>query len=135
LGLGDAGLPDQPDVSSGARLTDIFAGVITRRTRTEWMAVSDDTDACVTPVLRLNEVGRHPHMAARGSVQEGGERCVVAQPAPRFDGRCLPARRSVDRSLAAIADEWAGGPQPVAPARTADSMVTRVPTPAVPSSD
>jgi alpha-methylacyl-CoA racemase len=60
----------------------IAAAVLTR-TRDEWAAVFEGTDACVAPVLSLAEAAQHPHNAARGSfIRVNG----VEQhaPAPRF---------------------------------------------------
>lgn len=42
-----------------------------------------DTDACVAPVLSIDEAPDHPHNRARGSfVEVGGE--LQAAPTPRF---------------------------------------------------
>ncbi len=53
------------------------------RTRDEWAEVFQDRDACVAPVLGVEEAPHHPHMAARGVFVpvEGGYEPVVA---PRF---------------------------------------------------
>ncbi|HEX2028639.1 MAG TPA: CaiB/BaiF CoA-transferase family protein [Nitriliruptorales bacterium] len=57
------------------RLADIFA----RRTRDEWLACFEGSDACVAPVLSLTEAPQHPHIRARGTfITVGG----VRQPAP-----------------------------------------------------
>ncbi|MCB1465337.1 MAG: CoA transferase [Nitratireductor sp.] len=62
-----------------AIMTDIFAG----RTRDEWAALFEGSDACVAPVLDWDEAPSHPHMAARGVfVKPGG--VMQAAPAPRF---------------------------------------------------
>ena len=60
-------------------LTKAFAS----RTREEWMAVFAGSDACVTPVLTLEEAPRHPHQQARETFVPVGE---GHQPrvAPRF---------------------------------------------------
>ncbi|SPE34547.1 Carnitine dehydratase [Burkholderiales bacterium] len=49
------------------------------RTRAQWCALLEGTDACVTPVLDMDEAPQHPHNRARGTFlfSEG-----VAQPAP-----------------------------------------------------
>ncbi|MCP2251651.1 alpha-methylacyl-CoA racemase [Prauserella aidingensis] len=89
LGLADEELPDQHDRSGWpalrARFTQVFAG----RTRDEWAAVFDGTDACVTPVLTWDEVADHPHVAARGTFVEI-DGVVQPAPAPRFS-RTEPA--------------------------------------------
>ena len=62
-----------------ARLADVFAG----RTRDEWAADLEPTEACVAAVLEMEEAADHPHMAARGTVVEAfGVRQPA--PAPRF---------------------------------------------------
>jgi alpha-methylacyl-CoA racemase len=62
-----------------AKLADIFR----TRTRDEWTAIFEGTDACVAPVLALDEAPLHPHNAARDSfVRVDGE--WQPSPAPRF---------------------------------------------------
>jgi alpha-methylacyl-CoA racemase len=69
-----------------AALTETFA----TRTRDEWEAVFEGSDACVAPVLDLDEAPRHPHNVSRETFYEaaGG---MLPSPAPRF-GRTPPAR-------------------------------------------
>ena len=62
-----------------ARLAAIFRS----RTRDEWCAVFEGTDACVAPVLRSDDAARHPHNASRGTLVERGGALEPA-PAPRF---------------------------------------------------
>jgi alpha-methylacyl-CoA racemase len=83
LGLEDDELPGQlhrerwPEVK--ARFTEVFK----QKTRDEWTAIFDGTDACVAPVLGLGEAAAHPHNAARtGFVDVGG--LTQPAPAPRF---------------------------------------------------
>ncbi|MFC7583089.1 CoA transferase [Nonomuraea antimicrobica] len=85
-------LPDLPDRNDRAqwpalkaRLAEEFA----KRTRAEWEAIFDGSDACVAPVLSMAEAAAHPHNVARGSfVQVGGVTHPV--PAPRLLG--VPAQ-------------------------------------------
>ena len=58
------------------KFTEIFAS----RTRAEWCAVFDEVDACVTPVLSLDEASRHP--------QRRGEHCPGAGRHPAPGGEC-----------------------------------------------
>jgi alpha-methylacyl-CoA racemase len=60
-----------------------IAEVLLTRTRDEWAAAFADTDACVSPVLSMDEAPGHPHMAARGTFLEQDGR-VQPGPAPRF---------------------------------------------------
>jgi alpha-methylacyl-CoA racemase len=62
-----------------AQLTAIFK----RRTRDEWCALFDGSDACVAPVLSLSEVAAHPHNRARANVLDI-DGVVQPAPAPRF---------------------------------------------------
>jgi alpha-methylacyl-CoA racemase len=53
------------------------------RTRDEWCALLEGTDACFAPVLSLAEAPGHPHSAARGTFTEVAG-VVQPAPAPRF---------------------------------------------------
>ena len=58
----------------------------------EWMAVFADTDACVSPVLSMEEAPRHPHLQARNTFVETGGK-IEPSPAPRFSrSRPVPGR-------------------------------------------
>jgi alpha-methylacyl-CoA racemase len=84
LGLEDADLPGQLDRDRWPEMRARFAAVFEQKTRDEWTAVFDGTDACVAPVLGLGEAPAHPHNTARsGFVDVGG--LVQPAPAPRFD--------------------------------------------------
>ena len=60
-------------------LAEIFAS----RTRDEWTEVFDGSDACVAPVLALDEAPTHPHLQARGTFVEAFGSTQPA-PAPRL---------------------------------------------------
>ncbi|MFT4287944.1 CaiB/BaiF CoA transferase family protein [Nocardioides sp.] len=76
-------LPDRDDPAQWPALAEVLAAAFARRTREEWAAVFDGTDACVTPVLTFEEAPAHPQLAARGSLRRGAEG-VEAAAAPRF---------------------------------------------------
>ncbi|NUU21497.1 MAG: CoA transferase [Streptomycetaceae bacterium] len=83
LGLADEDLPDQMDRAGWPKLKARFAEVLATRTRDEWAALFQDTDACVTPVLTWDEAAAYPHNAARGTfVAPDGT--VQPEAAPRF---------------------------------------------------
>jgi alpha-methylacyl-CoA racemase len=67
-----------------AELAEAFA----RRSRDEWAAVFEPTDACVAPVLSLLEAKHHSQLAARNTFVEISGISQPA-PAPRF-GRTPP---------------------------------------------
>ncbi|MGH3169714.1 MAG: CaiB/BaiF CoA transferase family protein [Trebonia sp.] len=85
-------LPGQHDRDRWPELRAVIAARFASRTREEWTAVFEGTDACVSPVLSMTEAARHPHLAARGTyVTSGG--VLQPAPAPRFSsGPLAPGR-------------------------------------------
>ncbi|MGA8517604.1 MAG: CaiB/BaiF CoA-transferase family protein, partial [Pseudonocardiaceae bacterium] len=61
-------LPGQLDQTGWPVLRQRFTDAFASRSRDEWGAVFEGTDACVAPVLSFAEVPAHPHIAARGTV-------------------------------------------------------------------
>lgn len=85
LGLAGEDLPHQYDASGWPVLRTRFAAVLASRSRDEWAAHFANTDACVTPVLTLDEAPLHPHNAARHTyIRAPGS--WAPTPAPRFPG-------------------------------------------------
>lgn len=94
-----AGLPDdhratQMDARAWPERRDAYTEVFRQKTRDEWTAIFDGSDACATPVMTWSEAPDHPHLAARGTftTQDG---VTQAAPAPRFsrtapDGAATP---------------------------------------------
>ena len=68
---------DGPEVK--AKLEQAFK----TRTRDEWCALLEGTDACFAPVLTMEEAPRHPHNVARGTFIEV-DGVIQPGPAPRF---------------------------------------------------
>ncbi|MCS0637987.1 CoA transferase [Streptomyces sp. LP05-1] len=82
LGLADQ-VPARADFDRWDELRSAVAARFKSRTRAEWTAVFEDSDACVAPVLTLREAPAHPHLAARSTfVDHGG--ITQPAPAPRF---------------------------------------------------
>ncbi len=79
LGLDADTLPGRDDPANWPALRDRFTAVFRTRTRAEWCAVFDGTDACVAPVLAPLETPTHPHHLARRAHTEV---LGVPQPAP-----------------------------------------------------
>lgn len=78
LELDPADLP-QGDRASWPEHKRRLAALFATRSRDEWAALFEGSDACVAPVLSLTEAPAHPHNVARGAfVDVGG----VTQPAP-----------------------------------------------------
>jgi alpha-methylacyl-CoA racemase len=61
------------------------ARAVAARTRDEWVKRFAGTDACVAPVLSMDEAPGHPHNVARGTFGELGG-VIQPMPAPRFSG-------------------------------------------------
>jgi len=79
------GLTDDPefaaqnDQHAWPALKKVVAARIKSKTRAEWCAVFDGQDACVAPIMSLDEAPGHPHNKARGAFVEVAG---VPQPAP-----------------------------------------------------
>jgi alpha-methylacyl-CoA racemase len=96
-----AAADDDPQIRQ--RLADIFRA----KTRAEWQRIFDGTDACVSPVLHMDEVMHHQQIAAWGTVSviDG---VVHPNPAPRFS-RTSPSRPGQHKSREkrrAQLDDW-----------------------------
>jgi alpha-methylacyl-CoA racemase len=63
----DAAPWDQADRAQWPALTEVLAARIAERPRDDWAAVFDGTDACVAPVLTMEEAADHPHNRTRGT--------------------------------------------------------------------
>lgn len=82
-GLSDDAFDHQMDRSRWPELQDRLIAVFKTKTRDEWCAILEGTDACAAPVVGLFEAPSHPHLAARRTfVEHAGH--VQPAPAPRF---------------------------------------------------
>ncbi|WP_326784343.1 CaiB/BaiF CoA transferase family protein [Streptomyces sp. NBC_00151] len=107
LGIPELG-PAHKDPARWEELRTAVADRFRTRTRDEWTAVFEDTDACVAPVLSLREAPGHPHLAARGTFVDH-EGITQPAPAPRFSatptsvrgGPALPGAGTAD-----VARDW-----------------------------
>lgn len=75
------GLPYTTD--DGAALRGKLEELFKSKTRDEWCALLEGSDACFAPVLSLAEAPHHPHNVARGTFVEI-DGVVQPAPAPRF---------------------------------------------------
>ncbi|WP_263106074.1 CaiB/BaiF CoA transferase family protein [Kitasatospora sp. DSM 101779] len=91
LGLG-ADAPCQHDLARWPELRTLIADRFATRTRADWTAVFEGTDACTAPVLTLDEAADHPQLKARGSYTEQ-DGLVQPAPAPRFSATPGALRR------------------------------------------
>jgi alpha-methylacyl-CoA racemase len=79
LGLAGETLPAQHDRAGWPMLRERFAAVFRTKTRDEWVAAFEGSDACFAPVLTFSEARADAHNAARGTFVEADG---IAQPAP-----------------------------------------------------
>ena len=92
LGLPEAYRADQNDPATWPARTAEFAALFATRTRDDWAAHFEGTDACVAPVLTFREAAIHPHMAARRALVT--ENAVLqSAAAPRYSRTPAPDLR------------------------------------------
>jgi alpha-methylacyl-CoA racemase len=104
-GLAEEDLPFQMDRGAWPTLKERFAALFKTKTRDEWQALLEVSDACAVPVLSLTEAPHHPHNKARQTfVEHNG--VLQPAPAPRYS-----------RTPAAIA-----GPAPAPGQHTAEAL-------------
>ena len=83
LALDPGELPDQYDRARWPEARQRLAEVFATRTRDEWSAAFEGSDACVMAVLDFDEAPRHPHNEARESFIDV-DGVTQPAPAPRF---------------------------------------------------
>jgi alpha-methylacyl-CoA racemase len=93
LELEKENLSGQDDREGWPRLKQIFSARFRSKTRDEWCAVFEGSDACFAPVLSFSEARSHAHNAARKSFVTVGK-VVQPAPAPRFSRTAPSVRRA-----------------------------------------
>ena len=81
--LDEAALPDVANQANWPAIKHAIATRIKTRTRDDWCARLEGSDACFAPVLSLAEAPSHAHNRARGTFVEV-DGVVQPAPAPRF---------------------------------------------------
>ena len=105
IGLDDSASRDDP--ANWPALHEKLAAAFKMRTREEWRALLEGTDACFAPVLTLAEAARHPHLRARETFVEI-DGVTQPAPAPRFSRMpaAIRATSGGPKSLAEAASRW-----------------------------
>jgi len=107
LGLDARAFEPQMDRARWPAWKERLAAVFRSRTRAEWCALLEGSEACFAPVLTLAEAREHPHARARGAFVEVAGKPQPA-PAPRFSRTPARIRRPPPRpgehTDAALAD-------------------------------
>jgi alpha-methylacyl-CoA racemase len=93
LGIGDEALPAQNDRLGWDRLRSRLAEVFRGGTREHWCTLFKGSDACVGPVLDMDESIKHPHNVARNTFVEV-DGVINPAPAPRFSGTPSTLRKT-----------------------------------------
>jgi crotonobetainyl-CoA:carnitine CoA-transferase CaiB-like acyl-CoA transferase len=83
LDVDPATMPKQTDRARWQEGKAVLAAKFKEKTRDEWTAILEGTDACFAPVLTMAEAPAHPHLKARGVFAEI-DGAVQPMPAPRF---------------------------------------------------
>jgi alpha-methylacyl-CoA racemase len=83
MGIDGERLPDQNDRTAWPEMRKRFAQVFATRTRDEWVAIAAGRDACLAPVLTIDEAPGHPQMQTR-EVYASFDGLRHPSPAPRF---------------------------------------------------
>jgi alpha-methylacyl-CoA racemase len=116
---GGGPVPDQSDRDSWPAMKQRLAARFRTKTRDEWCALLEGTDACFAPVLEPDEAPGHPHNRERGTFIELGG-VVQPAPAPRFSrtvqGAGDPPPRPGEHTDEALAD-WGFSPAEIADLR------------------
>jgi len=95
---------NQNDKKIWPKQHELLEGVFASKTRDEWAALFDGTDACITPVLDVTEAQEHPHNKARNSHVKSGS-MAHPHPAPRLNSlnysypAAIPSRGADTASL------------------------------------
>ena len=74
----------------------MLTATLRSRSRDDWCAALEGSDACFAPVLSMDEAPQHAHAAARGAFIEI-DGVVQPAPAPRFDRTPAAAPRPAPR--------------------------------------
>jgi len=107
MGLPDKNFAPQMDSAKWPELKKELAKVFKSKTREEWCAIMEGSDACFAPVLSITEAPMHPHNRARKTfVTVDG--VVQPAPAPRFSRTvpeiCCYCRRPGQDTVSVLSD-------------------------------
>jgi alpha-methylacyl-CoA racemase len=125
LGLDPADCPPQYDQSSWPLMRKRFAEIFIGRTRDEWATTFAGLDACVSPVLALDEAPADEHASQRQAYVAANGRLQPA-PVPRFSrtpGRIGGPSPSAGEHSRAVLRDWLGLDDSALAARLASGAV------------
>ncbi len=117
--LDDAEFSFRASRTQWPELGEKLAAVVATRTRDQWTELFDQIDACVQPVLDMEEAPHHPHLVERKTfVEHGG--VIQPAPAPRFSESpseisCPPPKNGQDTDE--VLADWGFGAEEIASLR------------------
>ncbi|CAI8048943.1 Alpha-methylacyl-CoA racemase [Geodia barretti] len=85
LGISDEDLPPQMDYTTWPSMKERFGALFATKTQAQWTAIFRDVDACVEPVLSMEEAAAHPHNRQRSIHMHHREGNFESMPAPKLD--------------------------------------------------
>jgi alpha-methylacyl-CoA racemase len=124
MGIDGENLPGQNDRAAWPEMRERFAKIFATQTRDEWVAAAAGRDACLAPVLTIDEAPEHPQMQAR-DVYATFDGLRHPSPVPRFSRTPSELRRPAPApgrdSRRALAD-WSVPPDQVAALEASAAM-------------
>lgn len=112
LGLNEPLFDAQMDRGRWPAMRERVATVIAGRTLAEWQPAIEEPEACLTPVLSLDEAPDHRHLAARATYARAGA-AITPNPAPRFSAAGDSSAPAASGQPAPAAGEQAAAGWPV----------------------
>ncbi|KAI4501400.1 hypothetical protein M0802_003277 [Mischocyttarus mexicanus] len=81
LGLSEDEVPQFDNFDKNHAL---FVDLFKKKTQAEWCTIFDGVDACVTPILNIEDAPHHPHNKENETFRVTEDNLVIPNPAPRL---------------------------------------------------
>jgi alpha-methylacyl-CoA racemase len=124
MGLSGESLPAQNDRAAWPQMRERFAVIFAERTRDAWVALAMGHDACLAPVLTVDEAPAHPQMLAR-NLYANFDGLRHPSPAPRFSRTRSDLRRpppAPGRDSREVLTDWGIPPDEIDALRAVGAM-------------
>ena len=108
MDLDPSSLPPQNERAHWPAVRERFAAVFRGRSRDDWVEAAAGRDACLAPVLTIDEAPQHPQMVARGTFTSFDD-VLHPSPAPRLSATPGSLRRPPPlpgQHQAEVLQEW-----------------------------